>query len=87
MAFGTSIFLFAVGAILAYAVNAQVEGIELDTIGVILMIVGAVGFVLSALFWASWAPFGTTRRYEQSEIRRERDGELLDREVRRTTRV
>jgi hypothetical protein len=42
--------LFAVGAILKYAVTADVSGIDLDTVGVILMIVGAIGFVLS-LFW------------------------------------
>jgi hypothetical protein len=42
--------LFAAGAILKYAVTADVSGINLDTVGVILMIVGAIGFVLS-LFW------------------------------------
>jgi hypothetical protein len=47
---GTSLFLFAVGAILKYAVTTDVSGIDLDVVGVILMIVGAVGFVLS-LFW------------------------------------
>jgi uncharacterized membrane protein len=47
---GTSLLLFAVGAILKYAVTADVSGINLDTVGVILMIVGAIGFVLS-LFW------------------------------------
>ena len=47
---GTSLLLFAAGAILKYAVTADVSGIDLDTVGVILMIVGAIGFVLS-LFW------------------------------------
>ena len=50
MGIGTSLLLFAVGAILKYAVTADVSGIDLDTVGVILMIVGAIGFVLS-LFW------------------------------------
>ena len=50
MGIGTSLLLFAVGAILKYAVTADVSGINLDTVGVILMIVGAIGFVLS-LFW------------------------------------
>ena len=50
MGIGTSLFLFAVGAILKYAVTTDVSGIDLDVVGVILMIVGAVGFVLS-LFW------------------------------------
>ncbi len=42
-----SIFLIAVGAILRYAVNVTVEGIELDTVGLILLIVGIIGLVIS----------------------------------------
>jgi hypothetical protein len=52
---GTSIFLFAVGAILRYAVTADVSGVELDVVGLILMIVGAVGFALSLLWMAIYA--------------------------------
>ncbi len=47
MGIGTSIFLIAVGAILRYAVTATVSGIELQTVGLILMIVGIVGLVIS----------------------------------------
>jgi hypothetical protein len=42
-----SIFLIAVGAILRYAVNVTVEGVEIDTVGLILMIVGVIGLVIS----------------------------------------
>ena len=42
-----SIFLIAVGAILRYAVNVTVQGVEIDTVGLILMIVGAIGLVIS----------------------------------------
>jgi len=49
MTTGISLFLIAVGAILYFAVNASVSGLEIDTIGLILMIVGAVGFLWSAL--------------------------------------
>jgi len=42
-----SIFLIAVGAILRYAINVTVEGVEIDTVGLILMIVGIVGLVIS----------------------------------------
>ena len=42
-----SIFLIAVGAILRYAINVTVEGVEIDTVGLILMIVGVVGLVIS----------------------------------------
>jgi hypothetical protein len=55
MGIGISIFLIAAGAILAFAVTATVSGLELATVGWILMIVGALGLVLSLLFWSSWA--------------------------------
>ncbi len=61
MGIGASLFLIALGAILAFALNVQVSGIDLDAIGVILMIVGAVGLVLSLLFWSSFAPFRRDR--------------------------
>ncbi len=50
MRIGGSLFLIALGAILKFAVTDSVNGIDLGTVGVILMIVGAVGLVLS-LFW------------------------------------
>jgi hypothetical protein len=53
---GTSIFLIAVGAILRYAVTKSVEGINLQTVGLILMIVGILGLVLSIFYMAAWAP-------------------------------
>ena len=50
MPLGTSIFLIAVGAILRYAVTATVSGIDITTVGLILMIVGIVGLVMSVLY-------------------------------------
>ena len=47
MGIGTSIFLIAVGAILRYAVNVTVQGVEIDTVGLILMVVGIIGLVIS----------------------------------------
>jgi hypothetical protein len=46
MTIGTSLFLIAVGAILKFAVTLTVAGIDLHTVGVILMVVGAAGLVL-----------------------------------------
>jgi uncharacterized membrane protein YfcA len=46
MTIGTSLFLIAVGAILKFAVSVTVEGVDLHTVGVILMVVGGVGLVL-----------------------------------------
>jgi len=54
----TSIFLIAAGAILAYAVHVSTNGIDLHAIGVILMVVGALGALLSLAFWGSWGGFG-----------------------------
>jgi hypothetical protein len=58
MGIGVSVFLIAVGAILAFAVDVTTEGFDLDTIGVILMIVGAIGLLASLLFWSSFSPYG-----------------------------
>jgi hypothetical protein len=54
MALGTALFLIAVGAILRYAVSDSLEGIDLPTIGLILMIVGVVGLVLSFFMMSMW---------------------------------
>jgi hypothetical protein len=58
MPLGTSIFLIAVGAILRYAVTATVSGISITTVGLILMIAGALGLLLSLLYLASSRPRG-----------------------------
>ncbi len=54
MGIGASILLIALGAILAFAVTAEVGGVDVQTIGWILLIVGIIGLVLSFLFWSSW---------------------------------
>lgn len=56
MQLGTSLFLIAVGAILRYAVTATVSGISITTIGLILMIVGVAGLILSLLYMLAWGP-------------------------------
>jgi len=53
---GTSIFLIAVGAILRYAVTASASGINIHTVGLILIIVGIVGLVLSIFWMLAWSP-------------------------------
>ncbi len=49
MGIGASVFLIAIGAILAFAVNLSVSGLDLSTIGVILMVAGAIGLVVTML--------------------------------------
>lgn len=59
MGIGVSLILIAVGAILTWAVSADVSGVDLQTVGVILMVVGAAGALLSLVFWSSWGGFGS----------------------------
>jgi hypothetical protein len=55
MGIGTSLLLIAVGAILKYAVSDEVGGIDLPTVGLILMIVGVVGLVITLVYPSLWA--------------------------------
>lgn len=63
MTFAGSIFLIAVGAILRFATHLHVKGLDLRTIGLILMIAGVVGLVIAIWQWAVWS-----RRSRQSEV-------------------
>jgi Domain of unknown function (DUF6458) len=56
MPLGSSLFLIAVGAILRYAVSVTVSGVSLTTIGLILMVVGAAGMLLSILYMLRATP-------------------------------
>jgi len=62
MGIGVSLILIAAGAILTWAVNATVSGVDINTIGIILMVVGAIGLVLSLMFWSTWGGVGGTSR-------------------------
>ena len=55
MTLGTSLVLIAIGAVLRFAVNVSTSGFNIHTVGVILMIVGGVGFILSRLGMTMWA--------------------------------
>jgi hypothetical protein len=58
MGISVSLLLVAAGAILTWAVETEVSGIDINTVGVILMVVGIIGLVLSLVFWSSWGGFG-----------------------------
>lgn len=64
MGIGISLILIAVGAVLVWAVDVTVSGVDLVAVGWILLIVGAVGALLSLIFWTSWGGYGATRRRE-----------------------
>jgi hypothetical protein len=62
MGLSASLILIAVGAILTWAVTADVNGLNVQTVGVILMVVGIAGALISFIFWSSWGGFGGYRR-------------------------
>jgi hypothetical protein len=62
MTIGVSLLLVAVGAILIWGVTGEASGIDVDAIGVILIVVGILGFVLSLIFWDRWGWGGPVRR-------------------------
>jgi predicted membrane channel-forming protein YqfA (hemolysin III family) len=61
LSLGVSIFLLVVGAILTFAVDVTTSGFNLNTVGVILMVAGALGLVLSLLFWSNFSPYRRSR--------------------------
>ena len=56
MATGLSLFFLAVGAILTFAIETTVSGVDLATIGVILMVIGLLGMLFSLVLWDNWGP-------------------------------
>jgi hypothetical protein len=87
MGLGVSLFLIAVGAILTWAVNAEVSGLDVTAVGVILMVTGAVGLLLSLMFWSTWGGptvFGDRRMRRTTYV--DDDAPVVERR-RRTTYV
>jgi hypothetical protein len=58
MGIGVSLLLIAVGAVLAFAVHVTGHGFNIHTIGIILLVVGAIGALISIIFWSSWGGIG-----------------------------
>ena len=63
MRLGSSLFLIAVGAILYFAVTATLAGIDIQTVGLILMVIGVIGFVLTLVFANRGAQPPSSRDY------------------------
>jgi hypothetical protein len=64
MGISASLILIAVGAVLAFAVNKEVSGLDVQTVGWIVLAVGVVGLLISFVFWSSWGGFSGYRRRE-----------------------
>ena len=73
MYIGTSIFLIALGAILRYAVTGSVSGLDIQTAGLILLIVGVLGLVLSLMMMTLWSDRRRRPADDVVEERRYRD--------------
>ena len=67
MGIGTSLFLIATGAILYFAVDASIQGLEIQTVGVILMVIGVLGLLISLFM------IGSARRDARTTVVRDRD--------------
>jgi hypothetical protein len=72
MGIGTSIFLLALGAILAFAVEFDVAGLDINTIGLILMAAGIIGLIISMMFLSrsrtTAAPVAQERVVERDRV-------------------
>ena len=76
MGLGTSLVLIAIGAILEFAIRVSTPGFNIHTVGMVLMVVGVLGLLVSLLFWNSWGGFGngagtragTRRRVVEEDI-------------------
>jgi hypothetical protein len=81
MGIGGSIFLLALGAILAFAVNADISGLDINVVGYVLMLAGLVGLIITLWFWNSRR---RTTVVDQRPVVRD-DGQVVQ-EYRETTR-
>lgn len=68
MGTSVSIFLIAAGAILAFAVDTQARGVDLDAVGVILMLVGTLGLLFTLVLWEDWQPGRRRRNYVDDDV-------------------
>ena len=69
MGIGVSVFLLALGAILTFAVNASVSGLDINVVGIILMVAGAIGLLMTMLVFGR----RDTGVVEDRVVTRERD--------------
>jgi hypothetical protein len=73
MGIGVSLFLMAVGAILAFAMNLSTDGISLATVGVILIVFGLIGLFAHLVLWEDWTPRRRMFGYRDDRYEDDRD--------------
>ena len=64
---GVGLLLVAAGAILAFAVEKDLRGLDVQVVGVILIVVGLIGILLDLLLWHSWRPDYRRAAYVEGE--------------------
>ena len=74
MGISASLLLSAAGAILIWGVSATANGVNIHTIGAILLVVGIIGFVISLFFWSTWGGFGAPGSRRTTTVVRDHDG-------------
>jgi hypothetical protein len=67
MSIGVSIFVLVVGAILTFAVTVSTSGFNINAVGIILMLAGGLGLLLSLLFWSRFSPWSRRRRVTRGD--------------------
>lgn len=80
MGVGTSLVLIAIGAILRFAVTVTTSGFNVHTIGIILLIIGAVGLIISLFFWSSWGGFGRSGYSRERRVTSDGRGGYVEQE-------
>jgi hypothetical protein len=81
MGLAMSIVVIAAGAILRFAVSVTTTGFNLQSVGLILMIIGGLSLLLSIAFWSSWGGFGAGGTYRrQRTVRRDGAGGYVEEE-------
>ena len=79
MSIGVSIFLMVLGAILAFAVKADTPGINVNVLGIILLLIGVVSLLYTLLFWSSYSPLRRRRGVRRRTALEERPGPVVPR--------
>ena len=79
MSIGVSIFLMVLGAILAFAVKADTPGINVNVLGIILLLIGVVSLLYTLLFWSSYSPLRRRRGVRRRTVLEERPGPVVPR--------
>jgi hypothetical protein len=78
MSIGVGSFLMVLGAILAFAVEATTPGINVNTLGIILLLTGLIAVLYSLLFWSNLSPWGRRSIVPRRTVVEERPVQVIE---------